>query len=58
MDNNSDSKDLPDYTRTSAYTIYIPTFLDDIHQSQRPLSDLNADLLQKNWLTPDLVKDR
>jgi hypothetical protein len=58
MDNDSDSEDLPDSTPTGAYTIYIPMFLDDNHQSQRPLSNLNADLLQKDWLTPDLVSKR
>jgi hypothetical protein len=58
MDNDSDSSEDPlvDYTPTGAYTIYIPTFLDDVHQSQRPLLDLNADLLHKKWLTPDLVR--
>jgi hypothetical protein len=54
-DNSSDSEDLQDNTPNGAYTIYIPIFLDDTHQSQRLLSDLNADLLQKNLLAPDLL---
>jgi hypothetical protein len=56
MDNNSDQEDTQDPTPTGAYIIYIPTFLEDIHQSQRPCSDLNANLLQKKgmqkWLQP------
>ena len=51
MDNNSDQQDPQDHTPTCAFTIYIPTFLDDINQSQRPCSNLNANLLQK-WLQP------
>jgi hypothetical protein len=51
MDNNSNQQDPQDHTPTGAYTIYIPTFLDDIDQSQRPCSNLNTNLLQK-WLPP------
>jgi hypothetical protein len=59
MDKGSDQDDPQDHTpTTSAYTIYIPTFLDDIHQSQRPLlSNLNTDLLlqkkgMQKWVQP------
>jgi hypothetical protein len=57
MVNDSDSEDLPHSTTTSTYTIYIPTFLDDVLHSQMPIADLNADLSQKNWLTPDPVRE-
>jgi hypothetical protein len=56
-DHDSDSEDLPHPTPPSTYTIYIPTFLDDIIHSQMSITDLNADVLQKNWLTPDLVRE-
>jgi hypothetical protein len=47
----------PNHTPTGTYTIYIPTFLDAIHQSERLVSNLNVELLHQNWLTPDLVRE-
>jgi hypothetical protein len=57
MDNGSDSDDVPVNTPNSTYTIYVPTFLDDVMLSQILITDLNAELLKKNWLTPDLVRE-
>lgn len=63
MDDSSDSEpeDIPHPTLppppTVLYTIYIPTFLDGFLQSERPLSELNVELLRQNWLTPDLVRE-
>jgi hypothetical protein len=63
MDNASDSEPeypldrTPNYTPTGAKTIYITMFLDDVHQSQRPVSDLKIELLKQNWLTLDLVRE-
>jgi hypothetical protein len=51
MDIRSDSDDLLDKTPTGAYTIYIPMFLDDLSHSQRSISEVNAELLQKKGLT-------
>jgi hypothetical protein len=56
MDNNSDQEDTQDHTPTGAYIIYIPTLQEDIHQSQRPCSDLNANLLQKKGMQKWLQK--
>jgi hypothetical protein len=67
MVNISDSEDLLQHsTPNCTYTIYIPTFLtiyiptflvDDVLHSQMSISDLNADILQKNWLTLDLGRE-
>ena len=58
MDSDSDAaEDVPVTTPNSTYTIYVPTFLDDALISQMLISDLDAGLLKKNWLTPDLVSE-
>jgi hypothetical protein len=57
MDNDSDSDDIPADTPNSTYTIYISTFLDDVLLSQMLITDLTPELLKKNWLTPDLVRE-
>jgi hypothetical protein len=40
MVNDNDSDDVPDNTPNSAYTIYVPTFLDDVLLSQILITDL------------------
>ncbi len=57
-DSSSDSEEEPvPPPAHSCYTIYIPTFLDDTLLSNMLITDLNAELLKKNWLTPDLVRE-
>ncbi len=56
-DTDSDSDDVPCTTPNTTYTIYVPTFLDDVLLSQMLITDLNAELLKKNWLTPELVRE-
>jgi hypothetical protein len=61
MVKDSDSKDLPDSTPSCTYTMCIHTFLDDVLCSQKilipDLNTVNTDLLQKNSLTLDLVRE-
>ena len=56
-DTDSDSDDVPCTTPNTTYTIYVPTFLADVLLSQMLITDLNAELLKKNWLTPELVRE-
>ncbi len=57
-DSSSDSEEEPvPPPAHSCYTIYIPTFLDEALLSNMLITDLNAELLKKNWLTPDLVRE-
>jgi hypothetical protein len=47
-DTDSDSDDVPVTTSNSTYTIYVPTFLDDVLISTMLITDLNAQLMKKN----------
>ncbi len=57
-DSSSDSEEEPvPPPAHSCYTIYIPTFLDEaLLLSNMLITDLNAELLKKNRLTPELVR--
>ena len=40
-----------------APTLYIPDFLEAYHRSDRPVAELNEELLCKDWLTDGLVDE-